>query len=173
MYCSKCGSELTRKVEYCTTCGAEIESDEWLEDMVLRAQHNDVSAWEEIYQMTYARAYSTAFQIVKNQDDAMDMLQDAYVSAFKNIGTLKDRSKVSAWINRIVANQCKNWLKKKNRVVFMNDAGEDADGSYEDVLENEHEEFMPEESVDYVATKELMQEILDKLSDEQRLCVLM
>ena len=55
---------------------------------MLRAQHNDVSAWEEIYQMTYARAYSTAFQIVKNQDDAMDMLQDAYVSAFKNIGTL-------------------------------------------------------------------------------------
>ena len=44
MYCSKCGSELTRKVEYCTNCGAEIESDEWLEDMVLRAQHNDISA---------------------------------------------------------------------------------------------------------------------------------
>lgn len=61
MYCSKCGSELTRKVEYCTNCGAEIESDEWLEDMVLRAQHNDISAWEEIYKMTSQKAYAVAF----------------------------------------------------------------------------------------------------------------
>ena len=113
MYCSKCGSELTRKVEYCTNCGAEIESDEWLEDMVLRAQHNDISAWEEIYKMTYPKAYAVAFQIVKNKYEAQDMLQDTYVAAIKNIRSLKDPAKIAAWINRITANQCKNWLKKK------------------------------------------------------------
>ena len=173
MYCSKCGSELTRKVEYCTNCGAEIESDEWLEDMVLRAQHNDISAWEEIYKMTYPKAYAVAFQIVKNEQEAQDMLQDTYVSAIKNIGSLQDPAKLAAWINRITANQCKNWLKKKKRIVLPGDAGEDESVGFEDRQENENVEFMPEESVDYAETKRLMQEILDKLSDEQRLCVLM
>lgn len=173
MYCSKCGSELTRKVEYCTNCGAEIESDEWLEDMVLRAQHNDISAWEEIYKMTYPKAYAVAFQIVKNKYEAQDMLQDTYVAAIKNIRSLKDPAKLAAWINRITANQCKNWLKKKKRIVLSDDPGEEDSVGFEDRQENENVEFMPEESVDYAETKRLMQEILDKLSDEQRLCVLM
>ena len=50
---------------------------------------------------------------------------------------------------------------------------EDADLEFEDSLENEHEEFMPEKSIDYSTTKELMQEILNHLSEDQRLCVLM
>jgi hypothetical protein len=50
---------------------------------------------------------------------------------------------------------------------------DDSDVEFEDVLENENREFMPEESADYSATKKIMQGILNQLSEEQRLCVLM
>lgn len=173
MYCSECGKELKPKVMFCPNCGVRIEPEKWMEDLVIRAQHNDISAWEEIYKMTSQKAYAVAFQIVKNEQEAQDMLQDTYVSAIKNIGSLQDPAKLAAWINRITANQCKNWLKKKKRIVLPGDAGEDESVGFEDRQENENVEFMPEESVDYAETKRLMQEILDKLSDEQRLCVLM
>ena len=96
------------------------------------------------------------------------MLQDTYVSAIKNIGSLQDPAKLSAWINRITANQCKNWLKKKKRIVLLDDAGEDESVGFDDSQKNEYVEFMPEESVDYAEIKRMMQEILDKLSDEQK-----
>ena len=50
---------------------------------------------------------------------------------------------------------------------------EDESVGFDDSQKNEYVEFMPEESVDYAEIKRMMQEILDKLSDEQRLCVLM
>lgn len=50
---------------------------------------------------------------------------------------------------------------------------DDSDVEFEDILENENQEFIPEESVDYDETKKIMQGILDQLPDEQRLCVLM
>lgn len=173
MYCSECGKELKPKVMFCPNCGVRIEPEKWMEDLVIRAQHNDISAWEEIYKMTSQKAYAVAFQIVKNKYEAQDMLQDTYVAAIKNIRSLKDPAKIAAWINRITANQCKNWLKKKKRIVLSDNPGEEDSVGFEDRQENEYVEFMPEESVDYAETKRLMQEILDKLSDEQRLCVLM
>ena len=112
LYCSECGKELKPKVMFCPNCGVRIEPKKWMEDLVIRAQHNDISAWEEIYKMTSQKAYAVAFQIVKNEQEAQDMLQDTYVSAIKNIGSLQDPAKLSAWFNRITAYQCKNWLKK-------------------------------------------------------------
>ena len=170
MYCAKCGKEIREGLNFCPNCGNEVKRKKSLKE---RARENDASVWEEIYNQTYAKAYSVAIQIVKNQEDAMDVLQEAYISAFKSLESLQDEKKLNAWINMIVANRCKDWLRKNKAIVFSDMGNEDADLEFEDSLENEHEEFMPEESIDYSTTKELMQEILNHLSEDQRLCVLM
>lgn len=170
MYCAKCGKEIKKGLNFCPNCGSEVKKKK---SLVERARENDATVWEVIYNQTYAKAYSVAIQIVKNQEDALDILQEAYISAFRNIESLKDENKIGAWMNQIVANRCKDWLRKNNPVVFSDMGNEDTDLEFEDSIENERSEFMPEESVDYSATKEIMQGILDQLSDDQRLCVLM
>lgn len=84
---------------------------------------------------------------------------------------------MEAWVNRIVANRCIDHIRKYrgNNVAtpFVEMTPDDSDVEFEDILENENKEFMPEESVDYGATKKIMQGILNQLSEEQRLCVLM
>lgn len=169
-YCAQCGQELKPESKFCPKCGKRIEQEK---SLVERAQDNDVQAWEMIYQNTYARAYSIAVQIVKSREDALDILQEAYISAFKNINSLRDDEKIGAWINSIVSNRCKDWIRKKKPMLFTDMNSEEYDVEFEDMLMNDNQEFMPEESVDYEQTKAIMQEILWKLPEDQRLCVLM
>ncbi len=172
-YCENCGHELKAGAKFCPKCGNKIEIEE---QAVEKSEITKSERLEEIYMNTYAKAYSVAIQMVKNKEDALDILQESYIAAFRNIDSLRDDDKVGAWINRIVANRCLDWLRKKKRdkqTLFTEMLPEDTDLEFEDSLENDNQEFMPEESIDYKDTKKIMQEILSNLSDEQRLCVLM
>ena len=176
-FCKKCGMPLRDTTKFCPSCGQKVEEADEKKTLVERVRNNDTEAWEELYKKTYPRAYTVAIQTLKNKEDALDVLQDAYVSVFKKIDTLRDESKLEAWVNRIVANRCIDHIRKYrgNNVAtpFVEMTPDDSDVEFEDILENENKEFMPEESVDYGATKKIMQGILNQLSEEQRLCVLM
>lgn len=162
-YCAQCGQKLKSDSRFCPQCGGRVEQEK---SLIQRAQENDVQAWETIYQNTYARAYSVAIQIVKIREDALDILQEAYISAFKNINSLRDEAKIGAWINSIVSNRCKDWIRKKKPMLFTDMNSEEYDVEFEDVLMNDNQEFMPEESMDYEQTKAIMQEILWKLPED-------
>ena len=176
-FCKKCGMPLRDTTKFCPSCGQKVEEVNEKKTLVERVRNNDTEAWEELYKKTYPKAYTVAIQTLKNKEDALDVLQDAYVSVFKKIDTLRDESKLEAWVNRIVANRCIDHIRKYrgNNVAtpFVEMTPDDSDVEFEDILENENKEFMPEESVDYGATKKIMQGILNQLSEEQRLCVLM
>ena len=176
-FCKKCGTPLRDAAKFCPSCGQKVEEADEKKTLVERVRNNDTEAWEELYKKTYPRAYTVAIQTLKNKEDALDVLQDAYVSVFKKIDTLRDESKLEAWVNRIVANRCIDHIRKYRgnnaATPFVEMTPDDSDVEFEDVLENENKEFMPEESVDYSATKKIMQGILNQLSEEQRLCVLM
>ena len=176
-FCKKCGTPLRDAAKFCPSCGQKVEEADEKKTLVERVRNNDTEAWEELYKKTYPKAYTVAIQTLKNKEDALDVLQDAYVSVFKKIDTLSDESKLEAWVNRIVANRCIDHIRKYRgnnaATPFAEMTPDDSDVEFEDVLENENKEFMPEESVDYSATKKIMQGILNQLSEEQRLCVLM
>ena len=176
-FCKKCGTPLRDTAKFCPSCGQKVEEADEKKTLVERVRNNDTEAWEELYKKTYPKAYTVAIQTLKNKEDALDVLQDAYISVFKKIDTLRDESKLEAWVNRIVANRCIDHIRKYRgnnaATPFVEMTPDDSDVEFEDILENENKEFMPEESVDYSATKKIMQGILNQLSEEQRLCVLM
>ncbi|QSE99376.1 RNA polymerase sigma factor [Fulvivirga lutea] len=58
--------------------------------------------------------YNACFRIVRNSGDAEDVLQDAFVSAFKNLKSFKGDSSFGAWLKRIVINKSLNFLKKRS-----------------------------------------------------------
>lgn len=144
-----------------------------IKDLVVSAARGDNSAIETLYQMTYAQGYSVALQIVKNEQDASDLLQDAYITAFQNLGMLTKPESFRSWFNCIVANKCRDWLRKKKPELFTDMGREDESVEFEDTLQSEHMEFSPEEYVDYQETKRLMNDILQNLPEDQRLCILM
>lgn len=84
----------------------------------------DNSAYYQLYQL-YSRAmYNTAFRIVKNEQDAEDILQESFVSAFRNLKSFSNNSTFGAWLKKIVINKGINYLRKKQLYVLSLDESE-------------------------------------------------
>ena len=143
-------------------------------DLVLSAKNGDQQAITALYNLSYKPAYAVAVKMTGNEDDAFDVLQDAYIKAFSSLDQLTDPSGFIPWFNKITANKCKNFLRgKKNVVLFSDmtyDSGED---SIELEFEDENLAFQPEEHADYSDTKRLVAEMLDNLPADQKMVLLM
>lgn len=68
--------------------------------------------------------YNASFRIVKNQQDAQDAVHDAFIKAFQNISKLEKELNLGAWLKRIVINCSLDFLKKKKKLGWLQDATE-------------------------------------------------
>ena len=151
-------------------------------ELILLARQDDQNAINELYNQTFKKAYFVARTAIKSSDgdyssQIEDILQDAYVKAFSSLDKLEDPEKFQGWLDTIVINRCKDFLKKKKPTLFSDMASENSDdGSvleFEDSRENDRMEFKPEETVDYGETKRLIAEMLDRMPEDQKMCLLM
>jgi RNA polymerase sigma factor (sigma-70 family) len=75
-------------------------------------------ATKQLYDL-YARAmYNTCYRIVRDEDDAHDVLQEAFISAFQNLHNYRAESAFGAWLKRIAINKAINFLRKKRELPF-------------------------------------------------------
>ena len=81
--------------------------------LILKSQEGDRRAQNELFKLYADAMYNICRRMMGNEDDAKDALQDSFVHAFTKIKTLKNVDIFSAWMKRIVINQCINELKKK------------------------------------------------------------
>jgi RNA polymerase sigma-70 factor (ECF subfamily) len=90
--------------------------------LVVRSKEGDRRAQSELY-LLYAKAmYNICRRIMGNEDDAKDVLQDAFIDAFLKINSLANEALFSAWIKKIVINKCINTIRKrKPELVKMED----------------------------------------------------
>lgn len=143
-----------------------------IKEAVKLARENNNEGYAYLYENTYQKGYYVALKYMKDEDRAIDVLQDAYVRAFKYIGQLDEADKFPAWFARIVATTALNELKKKSPILFSQ--MEDEEGNSEvDNFYDEREEYQPEVTLDKAETRRLVNEIIDTLSDEQRICITM
>lgn len=141
---------------------------------VLMALDGDEEGYRLLYEATYKSKYYLALKYMKDEDAAQDVLQDAYAKAFSRLDTLKTPEAFPGWLGMIVANLAKNALQKKNPLLFSEAESDtpDEDPFYLDV-EDEKEENQPELSYSKQETQTLVREMIDSLSEEQRVCILM
>lgn len=81
----------------------------------------------------YSRYYRLAYSYVKNESDAMDIVQEAAYNAIYKSDTLKNEEYVGAWICRIVINEAYNILRKKQKEDYPS---QEMDLSQEDCYED-------------------------------------
>lgn len=69
----------------------------------------------------YEKYYRFAYGYVRNQEDALDIIQDSTYKAIKNQGKLRNRQQIDSWIYSIIRNTALDFLKKKKREFPMED----------------------------------------------------
>lgn len=141
-------------------------------DAIALAGEGKEEGFRFLYEETYSKNYYIAMKYMKQEDAAQDVLQDAYVKAFSNLNQLSEADKFPAWFSKIVATKALDALKKKKMVLFSELEMEDGIGA-EEMFEEEREEYRPEISMDRAETSRLIKEMIEELSDEQRMCILM
>jgi len=140
-------------------------------ELVRKAAQGDQGAFNSLYLRTRDRAYFVAHSITKNEQDALDILQEAYLKAWQSLDSLEQPELFGAWFRQITGNTAKNFIKKQKPWLFVPKNGEE-----NDVLDWQPENdtgYIPDAAMDVVETRRLIMELVDALPEDQRLCVLL
>jgi len=81
--------------------------------LIAECKLNNQKAQMQVYDMYCRAMYNTAYNFVKNEAVAEDMVQEGFIKAFRKIDTFNEEVSFGAWLKRIVINLCLDWLKKR------------------------------------------------------------
>jgi RNA polymerase sigma-70 factor, ECF subfamily len=99
-------------------------------ELVTAARDGDRSAFDELVRATYADMYTLAYRLTGNEEDAGDVVQDAYLRAYRGLHRFRGDARFTTWMYRITANCASTQLNKRARA--RHDELED-EGPYVDV----------------------------------------
>lgn len=92
------------------------------EQTVAKACKGDLAARAELYRQYSKAMYNVCIRMTGNQDDAADVLQDAFVQAFDHLAQLKQPEAFAGWLKQIVVNQCIRFCKQHTAWSLLSDA---------------------------------------------------
>lgn len=84
-------------------------------ELLKRCQKSDGNAQMQLYNAYYKAMYNTAFRILKDEFEAEDIMQEAFLTAFTKLNSYRGEVAFGAWLKRIVINKSLTQLKKNNR----------------------------------------------------------
>ena len=123
--------------------------------LVARVVSGDMKAFEVIYQNTYRQVYYTCMSFLKNEQNVYDVMQDTYITALTHLQQLENPERITAWLNTIAVNKCRQFLGKKMPVQLDEVASAN--------LLEENDNFLPES---YVLNAEKRKIILNIMQEE-------
>ena len=86
------------------------------EVLVKAAQKGDMAAFEELVARHRDKIYARAFSMLRNEDDATDLSQEAWVKGWQRLHQFQGDSSFATWMTRIVINLCLDQLRKNKRI---------------------------------------------------------
>ena len=142
-----------------------MKTSEELANAVQLYKDGNPEVFAAVYEQSYRYLHACVMHVVNDEETAQDMLQETYLEIVKSAGTLKDAQNFLNWAAVIANRKCFAYLKKNKNLPL-----EDMDGVIEEIPDDEA--LIPEELMQDGEKRRLIREIIDGLSDMQRLCVI-
>lgn len=133
--------------------------DDTLENCIARIAGGDQDALALLYEHTHAAVYGFALSILKNKQDAEDVLQDAYIRIWNAAGSYTSAGKPMAWIFTITRNLALMRFREQSRTVAV--APEDWQSLFSNEPSVNHEDRL------------MLASLLETLTDEERQIVIL
>lgn len=155
-----------------------METDFDYIDCIEKVKQHDDSASESLYRFTFPIAQKQVAFFVHNRQDQEDLLQTIFIKIFEQLHTLKEPGKYPGWAKMIARNTCMDYgrhLKLENNLIQWKTtiSDDEEEGMDQLAVPTYSREFNPEAHIDAETTKELIDQILDGLSDKQRMVILL
>lgn len=82
-----------------------------IKSVVRRCQQGQLDAFSELFRFYQNRVYEIACIVLRDEDEAQDMVQDIFVTLFQKINTFDGRSSFETWLVSVALNRCRNRLR--------------------------------------------------------------
>jgi RNA polymerase sigma-70 factor (ECF subfamily) len=98
--------------------------------LVKAAQRGDMAAFEELVARHRDKIYARAYSMMRNEDEAIDLSQEAWVKGWQRLAQFQGESSFGTWMTRIVINLCLDHLRKlkRQRTESIEEMDEDSGG---------------------------------------------
>lgn len=145
------------------------------EALVVRAKAGDMNAFDELVTRHRGRIFAMIRQMVKNEADAWDLAQEAFIKAWKALPRFEVKAKFSTWLYRIAHNTVYDWMRRTRPEAGgeLNDEVFGEDRIEPGSLTTPSVERRPDESLQGDELREKIEAALDKLSPEHREAVML
>jgi RNA polymerase sigma factor (sigma-70 family) len=90
-------------------------------DIIERCRNGDRQAHYQLYKLYSRSMYNIGYRIVNNEPEAQDVLQEAFISAFRNLDHYRGDASFGSWLKRIVVNKAITVLKSRKTEHFPDD----------------------------------------------------
>lgn len=142
-------------------------------ELIVRVQKGDRNAYRPLVERYQNRVHAMVYGMVRDQEEARDIVQNAFIKAYQNLGTFRIESSFYTWLYRIAMNlaidQCRMTRRRRTSSFEETVAHRDEDGQ---ILELHHTDN-PHKAL---ARKEMQSRIfaaMEELTEEQREVVLL
>jgi RNA polymerase sigma-70 factor (ECF subfamily) len=137
-----------------------------LQGLVETAREGSRSAFDELVRRTYVDTYTLALRLTGHEEDARDVVQEAYLRAWKGIRRFRGDAQFSTWMYRITANTAYTHVKRRNRLRTTN---------IDDIADpiEMHLDATPEASAEAAAGLSELAAAVDQLPESMRQIVIL
>ena len=140
-------------------------------EAVTACQKGDVAAFERLVEKYQKKMLNIAYRMTGDYDDACEVVQEAFLSAYRAIRKFRGDARFSTWLYGIVVNHAKNRLKQVQSRTFregtsLDDPVETGEGQY--VREPVAQESLAVEELERKEIREKVQHCIESLDPEQR-----
>lgn len=139
---------------------SKIIIEEELLKLIREAQRGDLNAFETVLKNYQYYAYTVAFRVLANDDDAKDVVQECFIRIWKNLSGYNAKVKFTTWMYKIVINLCYDKLRRRKTEYERNEVLDEqfigSDDNPEQLLSNKEQ-------------AEIIKHISDGLPEKQRM----
>lgn len=141
------------------------------EELVARATAGDLESFNQLVRRWERPIFALAYRTLGREEDARDVVQDAFLRAYRGLPRFKGEAKFSSWLYRITLNLCRDWIRRERRApIVPTPAGADPNAFAD-------EQVSPSVSVEELVGRRQMSDAvaraLAELPEDQRTAILM
>ncbi|MDW7675471.1 MAG: sigma-70 family RNA polymerase sigma factor [Bacillota bacterium] len=142
------------------------------DDLIKKCQQGDTAAFEELVVLYEKRVYSIAYRMMGNHEDACDLAQEAFIKIFRSIKNFRGESSFSTWLHHVVANVCRDFLRKNKLKVSSIDEPVQYEG---EALGKQLQDFSntPEQEIEQKELQDYIQQLIKQLPEDYRMVLVM
>ena len=146
--------------------GQERAPEDQLGSLVARAKQGDIEAFERLYQHFSGKILNYIYRMTGSREEAEDLMQDTFILAHRNLGSLKENEKFQSWLFRIAKNNVYQKYRRKPAQIESIDADSAPELSEAHRLETPMKG--PEESALSGELEETIERAISELSEKYR-----